>query len=395
VLDEQLRAGLADWVRPLAALPAPDLRALRRRARRRGIRRAVTATVITAAVAAVAVGLTATSRVPAVRPPAAGGPRTWAAAPGTWARGTWQPAASLPAPDAGLAAAPYFVTISPRGATAVVTDALTGRVMATVRAPRSGQSFAGVAAAGDDRTFILATGAAGFYELRLGPDGRPESLTLLFTLPARTVPMFAVSPDGRLLAYTTPTGIETVSLALRTGRAWALPGGGSGSGPGSVSDLSWGGDTTLAFEWQVLPAGGVQPAGAGVRLLDVAGSGALLQASRLVIPACASAQVCIGGPQISPGGSTVLATRIALGEGITTTVEAYSARTGQVLGTVSPAVSASKGGQVCRALWADPSGAVVAAFCGHGYVASGGRYAQTDLHVPSGTLNASGETFAW
>jgi hypothetical protein len=402
MLDEELRAGLADWVRPVASLPVPDLRVLRRRARRRGMRRAAASAAITAVVAAAAIGITVS--LPAgsgaghsgagrsgTVPLAAGGPRTWSAAPGTWSRGTWQPAGSLPAPDAGPAAAPYFVTVQARQAAAVVTDAFTGQVMASVRPLRSGQGFAGVAAAGDDHTFVLAareTGAVGFYELRLRPDGREESLSPLFALPVRTVPAFAVSPDASLLAYTTATGMETVSLAEGTGRSWTVAGG-------QASGLSWAGDTTLAFEWQGLSPSGVQPAGAGVRLLDIASPGTLIQASRLLIPACTSSQVCVGGPLITPDGSKVLATSITLSTVIAATVVEYSARTGQALVTVTPAVTASRGGQPCGPLWTDPSGKQVAAFCGKGFVIDGTRFTTADLHLPAGVSLASGDSLAW
>jgi hypothetical protein len=305
-------------------------------------------------------------------------------------RGTWQPAGSLPAPDASLAAAPYFVTIPARGASAVVTDAFTGQVMGSVR-PGSGQDFAGVAAAGDDHTFVLPareTGAVGFYELRLRPDGREESLSPLFTLPTRTVPMFAVSPDASLLAYTTGTGIETVSLAAGTGRSWAVA-------DGQTFSLSWAGDTTLAFEWQVSSSGGAQPAGAGLRLLDIAALGTLIRASRLLIPYCLSAQVCVVAPLISPDGSTVIATSLALGSGVTTTVEEYSARTGRPLGAVSPAVTTPRGSQACDPLWTDPSGQQAAVFCGNGFVTDGTRFTMADLHLPAGSLRTRSESFAW
>lgn len=250
-----------------------------------------------------------------------------------------------------------------------------------------------MAAAGDDHTFVLAareTGAVGFYELRLRPDGREESLSPLFTLPARTVPTFAVSPDASLLAYTTGTGIETVSLAAGTGRSWAVA-------DGQALSLSWAGDTTLAFEWQVSTSSGVQPAGAGLRLLDIAapsGKG-LIQASRLLIPYCPSAQVCVVAPLISPDGSTVIATSVALGTGVTTTVEEYSARTGRDLGAVSPAVTTPQGSQACDPLWTDPSGQQAAVFCGNGFVTNGSRFTKADLHLPAGILRTRGESFAW
>jgi hypothetical protein len=280
-------------------------------------------------------------------------------------------------------------------AAAVVTDVFTGKVMSTVRPPRPGQSFAGVAAAGDDHTFVLAakqTGSVGFYELRLGPGGGAESLSPLFTLPLRTVPRFAVSPDASLLAYTSDNGMEIVSLTAGTGRSWTAPGG-SASGAQAYA-LSWGGDTTVAFVWAASTRAPL-PAGAGIRLLDIAAPGTLLQASRLLIPPCVSSQVCVGGPLITPDGSKVLATRITLSDTVTTNVEEYSARTGRPLAAVTPSVSDPQGGQICQVLWTDPTGEQLAAFCGHAGVTDGTRFTRVNLQILTGILLGSGADFAW
>ena len=204
MLDEDLRAQLAELVRPVATLPVPDIGVLRRRARRRGMRRAAAAAAITAVVAAVAIGVTVSMPgAPKAGRPAAsgsgGGPQTWSAAPGTWTRGTWEPAGRFPA-DAAPAAAPYFVVISGKSAAAaVVTDVFTGQVMSTVRAAaarpelrrgRRGGRRSHVRGAGGDGRAEAGGGPTSrwfhivaFDELRLGPDGQPESLRLLFTIP--------------------------------------------------------------------------------------------------------------------------------------------------------------------------------------------------------------------
>jgi hypothetical protein len=398
VLDEELRAGLADWVRPVAGLPAPDLRVLRRRARRRGLRRTAAAAAITAVLASAAVGITVgVSGSPApVAPQAAGGPATWAAAPGSWTHGMWQPAGNPPAAGASPLTAPYVVLVNPDGA-AQVRDVFTGRVIITAVRP-DGQSVAGVAAAGDDRTFVLAGRAAGsvaFDEMRLRQDGRLESLRLLFTLRAKTVPAFAVSADASMLAYSTATGFETVSLAAGTGRTWTAGAGGGGGG-GQAFSLSWAGDRTLALEWAPRSlVGGTLPAGVGVRLLDVTAPGSLIQASRLIIPYCASGKVCAEGPLITPDGSRVLATRVTLSNTITTNVEEYSARTGQALAAVTQAARSSGGVFVCEELWTDPSGAMVVSYCGRAEIYAGGHVAPVRLYLPTSVLNARGQLIAW
>jgi hypothetical protein len=391
MLDEELRAALADWVRPVASLPVPDIRVLRRRARRRGIRRAATAAAITAALAAATIGIIVSLPGSGASGPgtAAGGPATWAAAPGTWTHGMWQPAGNLPAADASPLTAPYVVLIQGDG-TAQVRNVFTGQVITTLRP--DGQSIAAVAAAGDDRTFVLAGRAAGsvaFDEMRLQQDGRPESVRLLFILPGTAVPAFTVSSDASMLAYTTDTGFETVSLAAGTGREWT-------AGGGQAFSLSWAGDQTLALEWAPRSlVGGTLPADAGVRLLDVTAPGSLMQASRLIIPYCVPGQVCAQGPRITPDGSRVLATRVALSNTITTNVEEYSARTGRALAAATQAVSSPRGDVVCEALWTDPSGAQVVSYCGRAETYADRHVAPVTLHLPASVLNAPGQLFAW
>ena len=391
MLDEDLRAQLAELVRPVASGPVPDIRVLRRRARRRGIRRAAAAAAVSAVVAAVAIGITVS--VPGTKPPASGrltggGPGTWAAAPGTWTRGAWQPAGSLPAADAGPAAAPYVVLIQHE--TAQVRDVFTGRDLATVSP--AGQVVAGVAAAGDDRTFILAglePGSVAVDELRLRPDGQPASVRLLFTLPGNVMPVFAVSPDASMLAYTVGTGFETVSLAAGTGRAWTAAGG-------QAFSMSWAGDRTLAFEWAPRSLSGAGlPAGAGVRVLDVNAPGTMLAASRLIIDYCTADRVCAQAPLITPDGSRVLTIRLVLSDVVTVSVEEYSARTGRVLAAVTTAVSSARGDVNCLVLWTDPSGAQVVSYCGRALRYDGGHVGSVGLRLPVSLLNAGGQVFAW
>ena len=262
MLDDSLHEQLADWVRPVTRLAVPDIRVLRRRARRRGMRRAAATVTMTVVVTAVAVGVMA-SLLGAGRPaggrPASGSP-PWPAGPGTWTHGVWRPAGPLPAADASPVVAPYIVLLVPGRGTVQVRNVYTFKTIATVQPPR-GQFFAGIAAAGDDRTFVLQAEvggrtqqspmpvnptAAAFDELRLTPDGRPESLGLLGTVPARDgLSGFAISQDASMLAYSTGSGFETVSLATGRGRSWPAV----DAGNVAPLSLSWAGDRTLAFEW--------------------------------------------------------------------------------------------------------------------------------------------------
>lgn len=146
-----------------------------------------------------------------------------------------------------VSAAPYYVVIDSRVGTAAVRRTATGAKIATVRRPR-GATFFGVAAAQDDKTFVLAaqiSSTTHFYRLRLSARGRPGrlALTAVQPLPRRfgdcpaQLAGLAVSPDARLLALSVlsncPTGNAgppgscrpTPRRAPRSspGEAWSRP----------------------------------------------------------------------------------------------------------------------------------------------------------------------------
>jgi hypothetical protein len=367
--------------------------------RRRRLRGAA-AVLVVAAAAGVAVG--------AVLSTGRQGSETSAAGAGherSKVQTAWSPAGPLPAAGAGPSAAPYFVSVvfqrSPAPVT--VTDAFTGRVLATVSVPVPGIGFGGVSAAGDDRTFVLAAQGSRstvvwFYELRLSADGRVASLTRVLSVASAGVPVFAVSGDASRLAYATADGIRVVSLATGASRSWTADGP---AVAGSAVQLSWAGDRTLALYWASVAAGSRQT---GLRLLDTSAPGDDLLSSRLIIPVPEETAFGIidglSGALITPDGSKVFAT-VGTGQPDNPGAEVveFSARTGQALAVVSPWAGESGMGTSCLALWTDPSGDQLTAECGQasgGLVIRGERYAVADLHVPSYNASAPRQTFiAW
>jgi hypothetical protein len=369
---------------------------VRRRFRSRRLRGAA-AVLVAAAAAGVAVGIVLPGGRPGVATPAAGARHERTLVPAGWSA-----AGPLPAADAGPGAAPYYVTVVFQRAPAPVTvnDAFTGRVLATVRAPGSGLGFAGVAAAGDDRTFVLAAqetrpAVVSFYELRLAADGRVVALTRLLSVASAGVPVFAVSPDASRLAYATAYGIRVVSLATGVSRSWTA---GGHTVAGNAVQLSWAGDQTIAIYWASVAAGSGQT---GVRLLDTSAPGGNLLSSRLIIPvprATAFGRIDgLGDLLIAPDGSTVFAT---VGTGAPghpgAEVVEFSARTGQALAVVSPRDDESGMGSSCLALWTDPSGERLTAECGGPVTVAYGHVAVAALRVPSYNFSTSRQAFiAW
>jgi hypothetical protein len=413
MLDDELRERLGEWVRPVTTLPVPDVRVLRRRARRRGMRRAAAGAAVTSVVAAAAIGVIAslpgTGELPAgSSSPVPGAPPSWSPAPGTWTHGTWQPAGPPLADDADPADAPYIVLPQATRGTLQVRNVFTGTHLAIVQ-PLAGQFLVGAAGAGDDRTFVvqaelggrmqavggppIGSTAVAFDELRLRPDGQPESLRLLFSIPTRDSLSFAISQDASMLAYTTDSGFETVSLAAGTGRSWSASHAGA---VGGIS-LSWAGDRTLAFEWT--PAENRNPPGIGIRVLDVTAPGTLLHASRLIVPydrycGAPAAWGCIGDPVLTPDGSKVIVAKGEIGvSGYADSVVEYSTRTGRALANVAPPVSSPFPGTLCVPLWTNPSGEQVITSCGHPEKYDRGRVTSITLHPPMNGTDIL--AFAW
>ncbi len=323
---------------------------------------------------------------------------------------TWYPARRLPAANAAPHLAPYFVTLAlqRRAAPAVVTDAFTGKKLAIVYPLVPGTRFAGAAAAGDDRTFVLAAQGTGpatrYYELRLRPGGRPRPLVLLPAPAIAYGDTLAVSPDGGKLAIVTSTAqnspIEVVSLATGSVRQWTARGG-------YATDLSWAGDRFLAFQWwDGSRSARAARARSGVRLLDTAAAGSDLLHSRLIVGQSARTSLRnyteLSYPLISADGSRLFATVLWGGpSNPKAEVVEFSARTGRALAVVTPAAGESGMGSWCGVLWTDPSGARAITACAPDYAGGqeligNGHFTRANLHAPIYNLSTPRDSFiAW
>jgi len=417
--DEELRAELASWVHEMAERPTPGLAELRRRARSRLLRRISSACAIVVVIVGIGLSVNAGLQgggTSAGHPRHSGGPTAASGAPvrWTWYPHAWFPAEKLPAADAGPSVAPYGIEVTSATSTEVVSLASGGQIF-QVAAP-AGVNYFGVAAAGDGHTFLLAATTAStvsivqFYEVRIGPGGQTGNPVLVLSVPEKSLlkpkmtgtVSFAISPDASMLAYSTVTGFEVVSLATGQATSW--------SATGSLTQLfSWAGDDhTLAVYW----SSDSDLAQSGVRLLDTRAKGPLLQVSRLIIPnsvvynadtmlMTADASKIFIGVYSDSGSGMNGPTR-----GV---VEEFSTRTGRVLTAVTPKVHAE--GVDCQVLWTDASGSQVASFCasfnapdGTGmFVDDNGHVAPTSLEAPVTSENDVGSNapalfsslFAW
>ncbi len=199
-------------------------------------------------------------------------------------------------------------TLPDQGRHAVVAATATGTVLGSVTPPRPYGVFTWVAAAGNDRTFVLAaqqaqpipgargmiggTGPARLYRLVLHRSGRPGALRPLRLPPVSgNINGFALSPHGSRLAVSTTQApgsavrtslIQVFTLATGAQRSWSWSGvGWVGQDKPSAQSLVWAGDDrTLLFK-QYRGVGG---ASAQIRLLDTAAPGGSLTAASTRVP---------------------------------------------------------------------------------------------------------------
>jgi hypothetical protein len=230
----------ADSVPPLT-LPATQHSRARRTAPGQSRRRRLSIRLVAplaAAAAVIAVIAVATSLVPADQPP--------------------RPHPSGPAIGLLHAVPRYYLGIDPNSTEAVVRDSLTGATVASARPPHP-YSFHAVAAAADDRTFILegiqtppggGIGDGALFRARLDPADHTLTVTPLHIrlTHAEVVGLpFALSADGAELAigissrevHSPRSEILVYSLTDHSVRTW--------TGSGYLAQLAWGSRGELAF----------------------------------------------------------------------------------------------------------------------------------------------------
>ena len=369
--DDQLREQFTTWAEPLQQTVPPALPALRRRARRRTARRAaVSALAVMGAVAAIVLpGLPRAGHAPAT-------------------------------PDTAPGVPPYAVVLPKAGVTvATVLDMFTGKVAGQVASPIAGSEFQWVAAAADDRTFVLAdqspANVTRFYMLHLAAGGKPGRLTQLNVPPLHLSQIYgmALTADASKLAVAwqnDPIGpvsnhISVTTLASGATRTWT-------SAQGAATTVTWAGDRTLAFYWE----DNNHQARSGLRLLDTAAAGANPLASRLILPASTRTATLSGlnDPLITQDGSTVLAT---LSSGDKTAIVSFSARTGKLQTVLTPPALAGQSPWYCGILWADSHGRHLITQCATTQDSIEGTRS-TPVHlaqlIPASPIGPA-NTFAW
>jgi hypothetical protein len=250
----------------------------------------------------------------------------------------------------------YFITSAGDTSPLTVRDTSTGSITGRL-APPHGMFFPAVAAAADDRTFVVAVEptsgrcAAGLYRIQLDSRGRPGGLVPLgITVPGTfsTDGGLALTPDGRIAAYTTyhcgQGNGEIGIINLRTHQvrkwSWAIPEDQAG--------LSLTADGRLLSFTDVLLARTTPPPGpimgipvtrpVTVELATDALPGATLERGHVVLRSAGAQAISSDGTKLyacteSPAARPAVPGTLGQkrNQTFTVTLRAYDARTGQPL----------------------------------------------------------------
>ncbi|HEX6527920.1 MAG TPA: hypothetical protein VF070_49045 [Streptosporangiaceae bacterium] len=345
---------------------------------------------------------------------------------------------------------PYYLGIQAAGdprlvrSYAVVRATATGNLIATIRPSLPDYTVMGVAAAADDRTFVLDESrwvgysfaspsriqqwqTRYFFLLRLNFAGRPVSLTRLPMTAGRLVTGMALSRDATKLAIAVrpqpelATDLEQVRIySLTTGavRTWDAKGlvgegvagmGESGSGPDDTGSLSWTADGKwLAFDWAPLSD---DPSAAGTWLLNTTlGGTSLLSGSRHVqytalgtASGCASSVAamwtCERDTLVTPDGSVVIGGALESPDATpNTSVEflEYSTATGKVVHVLGQEALKNVQERTAAVLWSNSSGSILIGAIpdsGNGQVGIIRGNTFTPLNVPDDAIPGEGDTW--
>ena len=301
---------------------------------------------------------------------------------------------------------------------AVVHDSASGAALASVRVPRlvtHGSAIApSISAASDDRTFVITeTGGnppdhrlAWFFLLRVAANGQSVRLTRLPISVPRSLAIGGaeLSPDGtRLLMQEQSchvggcyyTGIRVVTIATGAVRTWTT------RATGAPFDVSWAGNSTVAFLW-----------GKRYRLLNATSGGSNLLASRPIASPAAQQYGYVPGALVTPDQTKLITStvqNIPDSNGTDTVVAKIiemSARTGKLLRILSTTTvhGATRGGQGSAGILDDDCAVLSLAPTGTNVLVSCFTFGRVDNNsftplpgFPSGSSSGIGgqDTAAW
>ena len=153
---------------------------------------------------------------------------------------------------------------------------------------------------------------AGFYLLRVAADGRSATVRKVpISWPRTLAPdqQAALSPDGTQLAMDVQacyvggchySGVRVITIATGAVRSWTT------HVQGAPFQLSWAGNSRIAFEWQSSSKTPPPSQRTGYRLLDVSGQGGDLLSGPAIATPATTATGSMPAALVTPDGSRVI-----------------------------------------------------------------------------------------
>jgi hypothetical protein len=351
--------------------------------------------------------------------------------PATAVTATTSPLAPITAPAPGrprFYAVIYNTFVGSKIPTVVaVHDSATGKTLTKVQVPtlysNGGADGPRISAAADDRIYVITELGDGanprvwFFLVRVSADGHSTTVRKLpITWPAGLSPDSegaALSPDGTRLAIAVQScsrngchysGVRVLTIATGAIRTWTT------TANGAPFQVSWAGNSRVAFEWQSSSKRPARPLRTGYRLLDVSGKGGDLLSGPIVATPRPVATGAMPAALFTADGSreiTSTFTSTPDGPGTRTvvarTVE-LDARTGRLLRvlvtTTATGASTDPNDNTGSAAMFE-QGCDVLALAPHGtnLLASCGRFGRIGVHgftpLPGSPGEVNGGAYAW
>ena len=255
---------------------------------------------------------------------------------------------------------------------AAVHSTATGRTLARVILPGSGNAGPSITGADDGRTFVVTEtnmttrvqSIVWLLRLQVSASGRSIRVTRLpVHVPSRmVVDDIALSPDGTRVVMTAQwdcgtqrcqhEGIRVVDLATGAVTVWST------HVDGAPFNGSWAGNRAVAFEWQ--PAAHGQAAAYRVLPLSGAATADLLLASEPIASPPTEPNSYVPNALVTPDGKTVITSEVTpLFHGTVALIVALNARTGHLERTLYTVSTPDQSGildQECNVLSLGPGG---------------------------------------
>ena len=350
--------------------------------------------------------------------------------PGTAVSSTTSPLVPAGAPEPSMPK--FYVVIyntfvgSKIPTVVAVHDSATGKTLTKVQVPtlysNGGADGPRITAAADDRTYVItelgdgAISRVWFFLVRVSADGHSATVRKLpITWPSGLSPDSdgaTLSPDGTRLAIAVQdcsrkgchySGARVITIATGAVRMWTT------TANGAPFQLTWAGNSRIAFEWQSSSKRPARPLRNAYRLLDVSGKGGDLLSGPTVATPRPVATGAVPAAFFNADGGEITSTFTSTPDGpgtrtvVARTVE-LNVRTGRLLRvlattTVTGASTDPNDNTGSAAMFEQGCDVLALAPRGTNLLVSCGRFGRIGIHgftpLPGSPGEVNGGAYAW